>query len=87
MRSKNRKPCKIERERERERERHRERQGDGKKVYNVPDLSHMDASRSISILNLKENRYKFLNAISTPFIRFNYIFNGKYFRLPFYDPS
>ena len=76
-----------ERERERESERHRERQGDGKKVYNVPDLSHMDASRSILILDFKENRYMFLNAISTPFIRCNYIFNGKYTRLPFYDPS
>ena len=58
-----------ERERERESERHRERQGDGKKVYNVPDLSHMDASQSISILDLKENRHMLLNAISTPFIR------------------
>ena len=55
----------------------------------MPDLCHMDASQSISILDLKENRDMFLNAISTPFIRFNYIFNGKYTRLPFhkYDPS
>ena len=69
------------REREREIERERETNGWGK-VHNVPDLSHMDASRSILILDFKENRHMFYNAISTPFIRFSYIFDGKYIRLP-----